>query len=99
MKVLWTAQAQQRLTTISSYVAEYDHLAAERLIDRLIRRGDALRRFPHRGREVAELPGSGIRALLDGNYRIVYRVRDRVVQILTVFEGHRRLRKGEIAGQ
>jgi hypothetical protein len=40
------------------------------------------------------LPGHearGIREVLEGNYRIVYRVRADVVEILTVFERHRLL--------
>jgi hypothetical protein len=35
-----------------------------------------------------ELPGTGIREIIEGRYRIVYRIQAQVVQVLTVFEGH-----------
>jgi toxin ParE1/3/4 len=49
------------------------------------------------GRWVPELPESKLRELIEGNYRIVYRVRGKTVQILTVFEGHRRFPASDVA--
>jgi toxin ParE1/3/4 len=46
------------------------------------------------GRTVPELPESKLRELVEGNYRIVYRVRRKTVEILTVFESHRQLPRG-----
>ena len=40
------------------------------------------------GRRVPELPGTELRELIEGSYRIVYRVRAPMVQVLTVFEAH-----------
>lgn len=37
------------------------------------------------------MPRCGLRELVEGNYRIVCRLREGEVEILTVFEGHRRL--------
>ena len=44
--------------------------------------------FPALGREVPELPGTALREVIEGNYRIVYRVTQETVEILTVFEAH-----------
>ncbi len=66
-----------------------DPVAAVALTTRLIGRGESLARFPRRGRRVPELPGSGLRELVEGHYRLVYRERAGRVEILTVFEGHR----------
>ena len=41
------------------------------------------------GRSVPELPGTGIREIIEGRYRLVYRIQAKVIQVLTVFEGHR----------
>ncbi len=41
------------------------------------------------GRQLPEVSGSDLRELIDGNYRIVYRVRKKNVEIITVFEAHR----------
>jgi len=43
-----------------------------------------------------EVSDPNIRELIFKKHRIVYRVRKGVVEILTVFEGHRLLRIGEI---
>ena len=91
MKVLWTEQAFARLSEIEAFIAGDDPAASQRFIARLIRRASQLAKTPQMGRLVPELPESKLRELIEGNYRIVYRVRVRTVQILTVFEGHRRL--------
>jgi len=44
-----------------------------------------------------ELPESGLRELLVGNYRIVYRRTPKTVEVLTVFDGHRLLREDELS--
>ena len=89
MKVIWTEQALVRLAEIQDFIARANPDAAERLVDRIVERGEGLSKFPEMGRMVPELPGTGIREIIEGHYRIVYRVQAKVVQVLTVFEGHR----------
>ena len=89
MKVRWTEQALSRLADIEDFVAAADPTAAIARTTRLIARGDSLAKYPRRGRRVPELPASGLRELVDGPYRLVYRVHAGRVEILTVFEGHR----------
>lgn len=88
MKVVWTDQALTRLVEIEDYIARDDPVAAERHLDELVSRGESLAEFAGRGRTVPELRGSGVLELIEGNYRIVYRVRNGNVEILTVFERH-----------
>jgi toxin ParE1/3/4 len=89
LKVIWTEQALERLIEIQDFIARANADAAERLVRRIAERGDGLSKFPEMGRAVPELPGTGIREIIEGHYRIVYRIQTRVVQVLTVFEGHR----------
>lgn len=91
MKVLWTDQAFERLAEIEEHIARDDQATAERFIDRLIDRSQALADHPGLGRILPELLGSELRELVEGNYRIVYRSQGDTVVVLTVFEGHRRL--------
>jgi plasmid stabilization system protein ParE len=54
---------------------------------------DRLALFPERGRVVPELPHAGLRELIVGSYRVVYRVQEAEgVEIVTVFHGARLLR-------
>jgi len=97
VRVLWTEQAFARLAEIETYIAADDPEVARRLVARLIGRASRLAKTPHMGRWVPELPESKLRELLEGNYRIVYRVRGRTVQVLTVFEGHRRFPASDLS--
>ncbi len=92
-KVVWTVEAIERLKEIDAYIAESSPVEAERFIDLLLERGDSLAEFPESGRKVPEYDLEDFRELIEGNYRIIYRVRDDVVEIETVFESHRLLPK------
>jgi len=96
MKILWTEQAWTRLVEIEAFIARDNPTAASKFVDKLIERGDALARNPDRGRKLREMPGAGLRELLVGKYRLVYRVTSSAIEVLTVFEGHRLLREGEL---
>jgi addiction module RelE/StbE family toxin len=96
MRVVWTDQSWQRLAEIEDFIARDDPTAAALLIDKLIERGEALADHPDRGRVLQELSESGLRELVVGNYRLVYRRRPETVEVLTVFEGHRLLRRDEL---
>ena len=96
MKILWTEQAWTRLVEIEAFIARDNPTAASRFVDKLIERGDALARNPDRGRKLREMPGAGLRELPVGKYRLVYRVTSSAIEVLTVFEGHRLLREGEL---
>lgn len=89
MKVAWTDQALHRLAAIREHVEQDNPAAALRLLASLVERGDSLSRFSGRGRLVPEHAAKGMRELIDGNFRIVYRVRAGMVEILAVFERHR----------
>ena len=66
------------------------------VVDRLFTAAERLERFPASGRSLPELPGAPLREIIDGNYRIVYRVREDAVEILTVFDGHRRIPEDDL---
>lgn len=92
MTVAWTEHALRCLSEIEGYIAEDDPATAVVFIERLIRRTDLLRDQPLAGRLVPEVPGRELRELIEGNYRIVYRINGAVAEILTVFEAHKRFK-------
>jgi toxin ParE1/3/4 len=96
VKVFLSDEARRRLREIRAFVAEDNAVAADRLVERLLRRAESLATMPHRGRRAPELPESDVREVIDGNYRIVYRIGSDRVVVLTVFEAHRLLRRGEV---
>ena len=72
------------------YVAADKPGAADRLIDALTERCQALARNPHMGRERDELR-EGLRSFPHGRYVIFYRIGEADVQIVRVLEGERDL--------
>ena len=93
MKVIWTEQALQCLVEIEEYIARDDPATAVVYVEKLIRRTDILCEQPGAGRTVPEVPGRELRELIEGNYRIVYRRNGDVVEILTIFESHKLLKR------
>ena len=91
MKLLWTDRAQRDLKEIRRYIARDDTTAARRWVDQLRAQARKVAEAPGMGRAVPELRRDDIREVFLRSYRIVYRVRDDLVEILTIFEGHRLL--------
>ena len=50
---------------------------------------DAVTRFPELGRIVPEYDRADVRELLQGSYRVVYRLKHGQAEVLTVFHGAR----------
>lgn len=98
MKLLWTKESQLRLLEIEEFIAEDNPTAAINFVDELISTGESIIDKPEKGRIVPELAIENIRELIHKNYRIVYIIKKKSVDILTVFESHRLLRRDEIFG-
>ena len=91
MKLRWTARARADLLEITRYIADDDPSAAARWARNLRARARNAARMPRAGRVVPEMHSQNLREVIVGNYRLVYRVGDGSVEVLTVFEGHRRI--------
>jgi addiction module RelE/StbE family toxin len=96
LKVLWTENSIQDLLAIKEFISLDSTDRAEKWISELYSSGENLATFSQRGRVVPEFNQEDIRELLIENYRLVYRIKTTSVEILTVFEGHRRLTKKDI---
>jgi plasmid stabilization system protein ParE len=89
MKVRWTPRAAEDLVAIARYIAEDNPTAARTHAARLKAIAESVAHFPNRGRVMPEVGRPDVRELLEGNYRIVYRVFGDRCDILTLFEGHK----------
>jgi toxin ParE1/3/4 len=86
--LVWTDRALRDLIRIDDYIAADDPKAADRWVDKPIAAAERAARVPTSGRIVKERKQPDLREVLVRTYRIVYRVRDERVEIVTVFEGH-----------
>lgn len=96
LKVFWTENSVQDLLSIKEFISLDSFERAETWVRELYFSGEDLAVFPLRGRIVPEFNRENIRELLIENYRLVYRVKATSIEILTVFEGHRQLKKKDI---
>jgi addiction module RelE/StbE family toxin len=96
MKIVWTKESLNRLIEIETFIAEDNPEKASEFIAFLMGKTELISDNPKIGRMVPEFSNPTIRELIVKNYRIVYRIRISTIEILTVFEGHRLIRRDEI---
>ena len=96
MKIVWSRESLQQLIEIENYISRDSPERAVQFINRLIDRAEKIKDYPYKGRVVPEFSINEIRKIFVKNYRIVYRISEKQIEILTVFEGHKLLKPLEI---
>ena len=91
MKLRWTRRAKDDLVDIGRFIARDKREAARRWVRALRQQARKAAELPGVGRKVPELMRDDIREVVFHGYRIVYKVQDDTVFVLTVFQGRRRL--------
>ncbi len=92
VNVIWTDIAVEDLKSIHEYISKDSQRYADRFIEKLIDRVSRLEKFPKSGRVVPEFDLPTIRELIEGNYRIVYKVSSTQVAIIRVHHSARQLK-------
>lgn len=93
VKISWTDLAIEDLRSIHEFIAKDSKIYADRYIDKLIGRVDQLEKIPKSGRIVPEFNSPAIWELIEGNYRIVYKVTTGHASILRIHHAARELKK------
>lgn len=89
MRIVWTYDARDDLATIREYVSRNSPYYASLVVARLIESVKQLQKFPLSGRIVPEVNSAEYRELVRGKYRVVYRIRDNVIEVLMIFHTSR----------
>jgi plasmid stabilization system protein ParE len=95
-QVRWTPQAADDLEAICLFIARDSPEMAATFADRVLRATDRLASFPRLGRAVPESGIENIREVIVGSYRVIYRIRQDEVHLLTVHHGARLLNASKI---
>jgi addiction module RelE/StbE family toxin len=93
VKVVWTDLAIADLKSIHEYISRDSKFYADRFIDKLINRVDQLENYSLSGRVVPEFGKEDIRELIEGNYRIIFRVNANHIGIVRVHHSARLLKE------
>ncbi|MBI5595034.1 MAG: type II toxin-antitoxin system RelE/ParE family toxin [Elusimicrobia bacterium] len=93
--VRWSAEAEHNLDDIAARIALDSPERALAFARRLLAKVGRLSLFPESGRTVPELADldSPPREVIVGDYRVIYRLADKAVEITAVFHGRRKLPK------
>jgi plasmid stabilization system protein ParE len=96
MKIVWSPLAIDRVSEIAAYIAQENPTAAEKWVDTVFRKVEDLQVFPESGRVVPETENKAIREMIYGNYRLIYRLEEKRISVLTVRHGKQILPVDEI---
>ena len=91
-QISWTKKSLKDLRAINDYISLDSSFYAARFISKLISRVDQLVEFPESGRMVPEKNVHEIRELIEGNYRIFYRLLKEKITILRIHNAARRIK-------
>jgi addiction module RelE/StbE family toxin len=91
-QINWTKKSLKDLRSINDYISLDSTFYAARFITKLIGRVDQLFEFPESGRMVPEKNDPEIRELIEGNYRIFYRLRKEKITVLRIHNAARRIK-------
>jgi addiction module RelE/StbE family toxin len=97
VRLNWTFQAKDDLKAIAEYISRDSKRYAKLQVTRLKNRAKILKTQVRSGKIVPEINKENIRELIEGNYRIIYKiVQDNRIDILTIHHSARDLSRRKI---
>jgi addiction module RelE/StbE family toxin len=92
VEIKWTTLALEDIENIANFIAKDSKYYASLQIERFFERVEILRTQPNFGKPVPEVGSKTIRQLVEGNYRIIYKILSaKRVDILTIHHQSRLL--------
>ncbi|HTR23734.1 MAG TPA: type II toxin-antitoxin system RelE/ParE family toxin [Terriglobales bacterium] len=89
MRIVWSPRSLRDLQAIHEYIATDSELYGNLTIARIFAAAERLSSFPYSGRIVPEMDEPRIREIIVGPFRVVYRVREELIEVTTVFRASR----------
>jgi toxin ParE1/3/4 len=86
-KIRWSPRAVSNLEEICNYIAKDSEYYAILFAKKVTTTIKTIPQFPKSGRIVPEYEDENIREKIYANYRIVYRLKGKVVEIVTICHG------------
>lgn len=94
MKVRWTEAALDDLRGIEAYISRHSTRYAHGMIERIFDRAWQLEAHPLLGQIVPEYGDESLREVIEGSFRIVYRVLANQVDVVAVVHAARQVPRG-----
>jgi toxin ParE1/3/4 len=91
-QVIWAQAAQEDLEAAAAYIQRDSLAYAASFVSRALAVGRSLREFAERGRMVSEFLDKNVREVFIYNYRLIYRIEEKRISILSLIHGKRDFR-------
>ena len=93
-QIVWTKKALSDLKRIHEFISADSVFYADRFILKIASLVDVLEKFPLSGRVVPEFEDSSVHEIIEGNYRIFYKLSPRpdIIYILRVYHAARKVK-------
>jgi plasmid stabilization system protein ParE len=97
VRIIWTDLAKTELEEIYHFIAQDSKIYAKRQVLKIRNRTKILRKSKYIGKIISEIGIPIFRELIEGNYRIIYKInRENEVLILTIHHSSRDLENRKI---
>lgn len=94
VQINWTYQSKIDLEDIAEYISKDSKKYAQLQVLKIFKRTQILKKLPYSGKILIELHRNDLRELIEGNYRIIYKiVSESRIDILTIHHASRDLSK------
>lgn len=92
-KIRWSPKAGDEFEEICEYLEKSSPFYSQMFARKGVESIDQLKKSPNLGRMVPEFENPNIRELIYKSYRIIYRILDDIIEIITIFHGSRNFTK------
>ena len=89
--LIWSDASLEDIDDIAEYIGRDSLYYAQKVVEQIVAKVELFVEQPRLGRIVPELNQESIRESFVYNYRIIYEIRDRTIEILAVIHGNRLL--------
>src|SRR5690606_21428964 len=94
VRIKWLTSSKQDLKEIYDYISLDSKRYAKLQIDKIYAKTQVIKKQMYIGKEVDEIKDASIREVIEGNYRIIYRIKSATeIHILMIHHGARDLRR------
>lgn len=91
-EIIWSPRAAGNLEDICGYIAKNSEYYASMVAKRILQIIETIPEFPYMGRVVPEYKDDSLREQFYKHYRIVYRIREKTIEIVAIVHGARLLK-------
>ncbi len=96
MKIIWSPLAVDQARDIAAYITLDKPSAAERWVEGIFDSVDRWIDFSQSGRVVSEIKRNDIREIVQGSYRVVYKIQETQILVLLVKNYRQKMKENEI---